>query len=145
MTWSIIRTRHPMSPAAIHPVPPPNGKGKDRINFYYYTRPWICFFPTWNPCQMHPTVNKHPTSILVMFTCVYIPHPYQNYPLHAPPSHPASMASKIILNTVLIRPTLCITRHRHPQREEIKEDITPSRTFRRMWYMFFVCFFLKNF
>ena len=60
MTCSIIRMRHPMSPAAIHPVPPPNGQGKGRIKFYYYTRPCICFFPTRNPHQLHPTVNKHP-------------------------------------------------------------------------------------
>ena len=39
MTCSIIRTHHPMSPAAIHPVPPPNGKGKGGIYFYYYPRP----------------------------------------------------------------------------------------------------------
>ena len=36
---SNYRTRHPKLPAAIHPIPPPNGQGKGEINFYYYTRP----------------------------------------------------------------------------------------------------------
>ena len=57
---SIIRMHHPMSPAAIHPVPPPNGQGKGGINFYYYSRPQIHFFPAQNPRQMYPTVNKRP-------------------------------------------------------------------------------------
>jgi hypothetical protein len=97
--WSMMcsnyRTRHPMSPAAIHPVPPPNGKGNGEINFYYYTRPCICFFPTRNPRQLHPTVSKHPQHpfwwCLHMFT---YPRLTQIYPLHAPPSHPAPTASK---------------------------------------------------
>ena len=33
------RTRHPKLPAAIHPIPPPNGQEKGGINYYYYSRP----------------------------------------------------------------------------------------------------------
>ena len=36
-----------------------------------------------------------PTSILVMFTFVYITPLYQNHPLHSPPSLPAPTASEI--------------------------------------------------
>ena len=35
---SIYRTRHPICSTAIHPMPPPNGCQKGRINFHYYTR-----------------------------------------------------------------------------------------------------------
>ena len=45
-----------------------------------------------------------PTSILVMFTCVYITPPYQNYPHYFPPSLLAPTASKIpypaLINTI---------------------------------------------
>ena len=35
--------------------------------------------------------------------------------------------------TVLIWPSLCITHHGHPRREEIEWDITPPKTFQRVW------------
>ena len=61
-------------------------------------------------------------------------------------SSPAvSVSFTYSVHTVLIRPSLRVTRHRHPRREEIKEDVTPARTFRRVWHMFFVCFFLNFF
>jgi hypothetical protein len=33
---------------------------------------------------------------------------------------------------VLIRPSLRVTRHGHPRREEIEWDVTPPKTFRRV-------------
>jgi len=103
VTCSIIRTHHPMSPAAIHPILPPNGKGKGRINYYYYTRPWIHFFPTRNPRQMHPNMNKRPQHPFWWWLCLHMftyPRLTQIYPLHAPPSHPAPTASKTPLPTL---------------------------------------------
>ena len=107
-----------MSPAAIHPVPSPNGKGKGGIYFYYYPRPWICFFPTRNPRQLHPTVNSCPQHSFWWCLCLHMftyPCLTQIYPLHALPSYLAPMASKIPLPAlkhpylpVLIYPTLPI-------------------------------------
>ena len=116
MMCSNYRTRHPMSPVAIHPVLPPDGRGKGRIYFYYHIRPWICFFPTRNPCQMHPNVNKCSQDpiwwCLHMFTYSCLT---QIYLLHAPPSYLAPTASKIPLPALkhpypplLIYPTLPI-------------------------------------
>ena len=104
MTCSIIRVRHPMSPAAIHPVPPPNGQGKGGINYYYYTRPQICFFPTWNPRQLHPAVSKHPQHPFWWCSCLHMftyPRLTQIHPLHALPSHLAPTASKIPLPALI--------------------------------------------
>ena len=38
---SNYRTHHPKLPTAIYPIPPPNGQGKGRLNFFFYTRPCI--------------------------------------------------------------------------------------------------------
>jgi hypothetical protein len=74
MTCSNYRTRHPMSPAAIHPVPPPNGQGKGGIKFYYYTRPCICFFPPRNPRQLRPTAISAPSMHSGdVYICLHIP------------------------------------------------------------------------
>ena len=118
MTCSIIRTRHPMSPAAIHPVPPPNDQAKGGINFYYYPRPWIQIFPTRNPRQLHPTANKHPQHPFWWCLCLHMftyPCLTEIYPLHGPPFYPASTASKTPLPALkypypplLIYPTLSI-------------------------------------
>jgi hypothetical protein len=63
-----------MSPAAIHPVPPPNGQGKGGINFYYYTRPCICFFPPRNPRQLRPTAISAPSMHSGdVYICLHIP------------------------------------------------------------------------
>ena len=79
-----------MSPTAIHPVPPLNGWGKSGINCYYYTWPWMHFFPAQNPCQLHPTASKHPQHQFWWCLCLHMftyPHLTQIYPLHTPPYH----------------------------------------------------------
>src|SRR5882762_11732112 len=48
---------------------------------------------------------------MVMFTCVYIFPPYQNFLLHGPPSHPAPTASK----TPYPSPTNISQPSRHPR------------------------------
>ena len=62
MRYSIYRIPHPKAPVAIHPLPPPNGSRKGGINVDNHNTFWIQFYPTQNPCQMHPTARKHPES-----------------------------------------------------------------------------------
>ena len=94
-----------MSPAAIHPVPPPSGQGKGGINFYYYSRPWICFFPARNPHQLHPTVNKCPQH--QFWWCLHVftyPRPTKFTPympplLASPPPHISPLVFSLFADT----------------------------------------------
>ena len=60
------------------------------------------FIPPETPPNAPNSKEVPPTSILVMFTCVYITPPYQNYPLHSLPSLSAPMASKYPIPPPLI-------------------------------------------
>ena len=94
--FSTYRKLHLKYPVGIHPIPPPNGGGKGRINFYYHTRPYLYFYPTPTARQTSPTARRcleHQIwQCLHLFTYT---RPTRIPPHHSPPFLLSQNASKI--------------------------------------------------